>query len=230
MKKNGTKMTLTPLFLEVASTHTPVDIQPWNIEPQKLKSYRCMWCDANFTTTNHACTRWRALFTTAPPRFPTLSTAAGATAKIPHNSSAEERTKFLRDHSEGEHLDQLGVHLDQLGVLLEPESDQATRAVNEGRHAETEFDRLVAAQVERRRVAHTTKIFKSETDLQIPKEVGDLDKLIIDVLLKPRIAEQAGCMNYESITSATKMTNNFLSEKTSMSFLMWTAGRCGVRV
>jgi hypothetical protein len=45
-------------------------------------------------------------------------------------------------------------------------------AVNEGRHAETEFDRLVAAQVERRRVAHTTKIFKSETDLQIPKEVG----------------------------------------------------------
>jgi DNA-directed RNA polymerase subunit RPC12/RpoP len=123
MKKNGTKMTLTPLFLEVASTHTPVDIQPWNIEPQKLKSYRCMWCDANFTTTNHACTRWRALFTTAPPRFPTLSTAAGATAKIPHNSSAEELTKFLRDHSEGEHLDQLGVHLDQLGVPLEPESD-----------------------------------------------------------------------------------------------------------
>jgi len=118
MKKNGTKMTLTPLFLEVASTHTPVDIQPWNIEPQKLKSYRCMWCDATFTTTNHACTRWRALFTTAPPRFPTLSTAAGATAKIPHNSSAEELTKFLRDHSEGEHLD-------QLGVPLEPESDQA---------------------------------------------------------------------------------------------------------
>ena len=74
-------------------------------------------------------------------------------------------------------------------------------------------------------MAHTTKIFKSETDLQIPKEVGDLDKLIIDVLLKPRIAEQAGCMNYESITNATKMTNNFLSEKTSMSFLMWTL-RC----
>ena len=101
MKKNGTKMTLTPLFLEVASTHTPVDIQPWNIEPQKLKSYRCMWCDATFTTTNHACTRWRALFTTAPPRFPTLSTAAEATSKLPHNSSAEELTKFLRDHGEG---------------------------------------------------------------------------------------------------------------------------------
>jgi len=120
MKKNGMKMTLTPPFLEVASTHTPVDIQPWNIEPQKLKSYRCMWCDATFTTTNHACTRWRALFTTAPPRFPTLSTAAEATAKIPHNSSAEELTKFLRDHGEGEHLD-------QLGVPLEPESDQASR-------------------------------------------------------------------------------------------------------
>jgi hypothetical protein len=44
----------------------------------------------------------------------------GGYAKIPHNSSAEELTKFLRDHSEGEHLD-------QLGVPLEPESDQATQ-------------------------------------------------------------------------------------------------------
>jgi hypothetical protein len=34
-------------------------------------------------------------------RSRTLSTAAEATSKLPHNSSAEELTKFLRDHSEG---------------------------------------------------------------------------------------------------------------------------------
>jgi hypothetical protein len=45
--------------------------------------------------------RWRALFTTAPPRFPTLSTAAEATSKLPHKSSAEELTKFRRDHGDG---------------------------------------------------------------------------------------------------------------------------------
>ena len=109
--------------------------------------------------------RWSALFRKAPPRFASLSTKAEASAKLPHNCSTKELTKFLRDHNEGDHLDQLGVP---------PESDQA---VNEGRHAETEFDRLVAAQVERRRVAHTTKIFKSETDLQIPQKKSSLTKL-----------------------------------------------------
>ena len=34
-------------------------------------------------------------------RSRTLSTAAEATSKLPHNSSAEELTKFIRDHSEG---------------------------------------------------------------------------------------------------------------------------------
>ena len=64
--------------------------------------------------------RWSALFTKAPPRFGSLSTQAEATAKLPHNSSTEELTKFLRDHGEGEHLDRL--RLARRGHLLQERS------------------------------------------------------------------------------------------------------------
>ena len=67
--------------------------------------------------------RWSALFTKAPPRFASLSTQAEATAKLPHNSSTEELTKFLRDHSEGEHLDRL--RLARRGHLLQKRRDGA---------------------------------------------------------------------------------------------------------
>jgi len=60
-----------------------------------------------------------------------LSTQAEATAKLPHNISTEELTKYLvqgfGDHGEGEYLDRHSV-----GIL--PESDQgdkAARAKNE---------------------------------------------------------------------------------------------------
>jgi hypothetical protein len=40
-------------------------------------------------------------------------------------------------------------------------------------------------------VARATKL-SSVSDIQIPEDVGNLDQLIINVILKPRIAEQAG--------------------------------------
>jgi hypothetical protein len=141
--------------------------------------------------------RWSALFRIkAPLRFASLSTPAEASAKLPHNCSTEELTKFLRDHNEGEHLDRL------VGIPPESEGDQTARAKHEDRHRETEYDHRLAAKTARMRVAVAMR--KSETDLQIPKEVGDLDKLIIDVLLKPRIATRAACITYESINPPNK--------------------------
>jgi hypothetical protein len=191
--------------------------------------------------------KWSALFAKAPQRFVSLSTAAESSAKLPHNSSTQELTQFLRDHGEGEHLDRL------VGIPPESEGDQTARAKHEDRrHRETEYDHRLATSSERDRAARATKISNGVTDLQIPEDVGNLDQLIINVLLKPRIATRAACITYESIqpankgqnikivlqeiltaeelTSLTKlvdkMNTNFLSCRKSMSLLMWTLASC----
>ena len=94
-------------------------------------------------------------------------------AKLPHNVTFEGLTRFLRDNGEGVHLDRL------VGIPPESEGDKAARAKNAERHAESEYDRYQATRNERQRVAMALK--KSETDIQIPKEVGDLEKLILGV-------------------------------------------------
>ena len=115
-----------------------------------------------------------------------------------------------------------GVLVDIRPVLHvpEPESDQAARAKHEERHTETEHDHKVAARMERARVAKETNILNiGVTDLQVPVEVGELDKLIIENLLKPRIAEKAACINYESMNNANKgecRNRLFLAKNNSM--------------
>ena len=189
--------------------------------------------------------RWRALFRKAPPRFAALSTQAEATAKLPHSSSPEELTQFLRDHGESDHLDRL------VGIPPESEGDQTARAKHEDRHTETEYDHRLATKSERDRVAKATKISNGVTDLQVPEEIGELNQLIINKLLKPRVATQASCINYDSIhanakdpnikivlkeiltaqelNSLTKLVHkmsSILIGKKSMTLLMWTLESC----
>jgi hypothetical protein len=134
--------------------------------------------------------RWSALFRKAPPRFASLSTQAEASAKLPHNSSPEELTQFLRDHGESDHLDRL------VGIPPESEGDQTARAKHEDRHRETEYDHRLATKSERDRVARAIRSVKSANDLQVPEEIRELNQLIINKLLKPRVATQASCINY----------------------------------
>ena len=177
-----------------------------------------------------------------------VPTRAEASAKLPHNVTFEGLTRILRDHGEG-------VHLDRLGVPFEKESDQATRAACESRHEETEFDRVVAARAERSKAALMTKLSIGVSELHVPEEVGNLDELLINKLLKPRVAARASCDNYDSIQDNTKgqhiktvlkeiLTNTELISLTSLttkiitivkaqksnSSLMWTLEWCLQRI